>query len=425
MAGEIGGTGRMGGGGGRRRDPMPIAVVALGLSQIITWGTSFYVLGVLGPAIGREMGWTSSVVLSGYAIALLVGAVTSTTAGMILDTYGARIVMTAGSAAMALGLWAVSISTDIVSYLLAWAYIGIAMRLTLYDAAFTALVQVAPSRGRRAIGYLTLFAGFASTIFWPIAHTLEGWIGWRDTLAVFAALNLALCLPLHWLGISGVPEGPEHAAGAGADRRDYQGGPTLTGQARTIAIALFAVMLTLIAFVFGVASLQLVRILEHAGLAPALAVAIASLMGIAQVGGRVVELVWGRSLHPVGVCRIAVGGLAASMLILIAGSGSVVLIVVFTLLMGATQGVISIARGSVPLALFGPQEYGRILGQMSAPIMMMNACAPAAYAALSDWTGPKAATYSLLVVAALAALVMELMAAWYWRQPEGSGDGGV
>lgn len=400
-------------------DPMPIAVVALGFSQIITWGTTFYVLGVLGPAVGREMGWSASVVLSGYAVALLIGSVTSATAGMILDTYGARVVMTAGSVAVALGLWAVSVASDITSYLAAWAYIGIAMRLTLYDAAFTALVQVAPSRGRRAISYLMLFAGFASTVFWPITHVLEQRIGWRDTLAVFALVNLVVCVPLHWFGISGTPEGPEHAGAAGADGRRVADSPPLEGRARSMAIAMFAVVLSLIAFVFGVISLQLVRILEHAGLGPTLAVGVAAMMGVSQSAGRIVELAWGRHLHPIAVSRIAIAALAGAMLLLVASSGNFIVVVLFTVLMGAAQGVISVARGAVPLALFGPAEYGRVLGVMSAPVMMTNACSPAAYALLAERVGAQHAILSLLLAAGLASLMMEVMAAWYRRHTGG------
>lgn len=402
-----------------RRDPMPIAIVSLGLTQIITWGTTFYVLGVLGQSIGREMGWSSSKVLAGYAVALLIGSATSATAGVILDAYGARICMTAGSVAVALGLWALSVATDMTSYLLAWAYLGLAMRLTLYDAAFTALVQVAPTRGRRAISYLTLFGGFASTVFWPIGHYLNLRLGWRDTLALFALLNLVLCMPLHWFGISGTAEGEEHAGSADAAAQRKAEGPQLDGRARTLAITLFALVMTMIAFVFGVSSLQLVVMLEQMGLAATLAVTIASLKGVAQVGGRLVELMWGQQVSAINVSRISVAALAVSTAILVASHGSVALILAFTLLMGAAQGVISIVRGAVPLALFGPEGYGRVLGIISAPVMVMNACSPAIYAGLTDWFGPDRSTWALLLAATLALAAMEVMAAWYRRQAGG------
>src|SRR5690606_2617390 len=119
--------------------------------------------------------------------------------GRLMDRRGGRLAMSVGSVLAALGLVILSQVRDPVSYLAAWAFLGLAMRLTLYDAAFAALVQVTPSRGRRAISYLTLFGGLASTVFWPIGHVLNGAYGWRTTLLIFAAINLLVCLPLHWL----------------------------------------------------------------------------------------------------------------------------------------------------------------------------------------------------------------------------------
>lgn len=401
---------------GQRRDPMPIAVIALGLTQIMTWGTTFYVLGVLGTPIGAELRWSAGVVYSGFAIALLVGSLTSTFTGSLLDIYGGRVIMSVGSISITLGLLALSMISDIIGYLAAWAYIGLAMRLTLYDAAFAALVQVAPSRGRRAISYLTLFGGFASTIFWPIAHYLNERVGWRDTLVVFAFVNLLICLPLHWWGISKIPEGPEHRSTQEADRQRALEGQPLQGRPRTMAIVLFAFVMSLTAFVFGVSSLQLVVLLGQLGLSAAAAVWIASLKGVAQVAGRIAEIRWGQHLRAMTVARVALGGLFFSMIILVVSGGSVTMIVLFTLIMGASQGVVTIVRGAVPLALFGVDGYGRILGIISTPIMVVNALSPAAYAVLSDTVGPHRAIYGLLLAALLAMLAMEAMSLWHGRQ---------
>ena len=181
------------------------------------------------------------------------------------------------------------------------------MRMCLYDAAFAALVQVAPSRGRKAISYLTLFGAFASTVFWVIGHALDEAVGWRQTLVLFAAINLAVCLPLHWLGLARREAGekarppPRRKPAASPD------GPPLEGRARSVAIALFALIMSLNGFVFGVVSVQLVPMLEAAGLATAAAVWVASMKGVAQFGGRVVEIVFGRNLRAITVARFAIG----------------------------------------------------------------------------------------------------------------------
>ena len=296
-----------------------------------------------------------------------------------------------------------------------WAFLGLGMRLCLYDAAFAALVQVAPSRGRRAISYLTLFGAFASSVFWVVGHALEEQVGWRQTLVLFAAINLAVCLPLHWFGLAR-REGAGHAAAPTAAAAASPDGPPLEGRARSVAIALFALIMSLNGYVFGVISVQLVPMLEAAGLATATAVWIASLKGVAQFAGRVVEITFARNLRAISVGRIAVGVLPPSLLLLLAGTGSLPLVVAFTLLMGASQGVITIVRGAVPLALFGAKGYGAVLGLIATPVLVVNAAAPTAFAWIVDRWGWPTARATLLVGCTAAWLAMELMSRWYERR---------
>ena len=192
--------------------------------------------------------------------------------------------------------------------------------MCLYDAAFAALVQVAPSRGRTAISYLTLFGAFASSVFWVVGHALDEQVGWRQTLVLFALINLVVCLPLHWLGLARreTAEGAAAPTGGPAASPD---GPPLEGRARSVAIALFALIMSLNGFVFGVISVQLVPLLEAAGLATAAAVWVASMKGVAQFGGRVVEILFARNLRAITVGRIAVGILPPSLLLLLVGTG--------------------------------------------------------------------------------------------------------
>ena len=277
-----------------------------------------------------------------------------------------------------------------------WAFLGLGMRLCLYDAAFAALVQVAPSRGRQAISYLTLFGAFASSVFWVVGHALEEQVGWRQTLVLFALINLVVCLPLHWLGLARrePAEGARGPAGPPAASAD---GPPLEGRARSVAIVLFAIIMSLNGFVFGVISVQLVPLLEAAGLATAAAVWVASMKGVAQFGGRVVEIVFGKNLRAITVGRIAVGILPPSLLLLLFGTGSLPLVVAFTLLMGASQGVITIVRGAVPLALFGAKGYGAVLGVIATPVLVVNAGSPTLFAWIVERWGWGTARASLLV----------------------------
>jgi hypothetical protein len=401
---------------------MATAVLALGITQITAWGTSYYCLGVLAGPITRDTGWSRGFVFLGFTVALLVMGIVSNAVGRAIDRHGGRMVMTLGTVFVSAGLFALAHVRSGAAYLVVWAFLGLGMRLCLYDAAFAALVQVAPSRGRKAISYLTLFGAFASSVFWVVGHALEEQVGWRQTLVLFALINLVVCLPLHWLGLARrePAEGAGGPAGAPAASPD---GPPLEGRTRSVAIVLFAVIMSLNGFVFGVISVQLVPLLEAAGLATAAAVWVASMKGVAQFGGRVVEIVFGRNLRAITVGRIAVGILPPSLLLLLVGTGSVPLVVAFTLLMGASQGVITIVRGAVPLALFGAKGYGAVLGVIATPVLVVNAGSPTLFAWIVDRWGWGPARVSLLVSCSAAWLAMELMSRWYERRRAAVADG--
>ena len=401
----------------RLTDPMVSAVLALGITQITAWGTSYYCLGVLAGPISQDTGWSRGFVFLGFTVALLAMGLVSSAVGRAVDRHGARAVMTLGTVLVSSGLFALAHVRSEATYLAVWACLGLGMRLCLYDAAFAALVQVAPSRGRMAISYLTLFGAFASSVFWVVGHALNEQVGWRQTLVLFALINLVVCLALHWLGLArretAEAAAPTGAAAAAAD------GPPLEGRTRSVAIVLFALIMSLNGFVFGVISVQLVPLLEAAGLATAAAVWVASMKGVAQFAGRVVEILFARNLRAITVGRIAVGVLPPSLLLLLAGTGSLPLIVAFTLLMGASQGVITIVRGAVPLGLFGAKGYGAVLGVIATPVLVVNAASPTVFAWIVDRWGWGTARVSLLAGCSAAWLAMELMSRWYERRRAG------
>ena len=399
----------------RLGDPMTGAVLALGITQITAWGTSYYCLGVLAGPISQDTGWSRGFVFLGFTVALLAMGVVSNAIGRAIDRHGGRVVMTLGTVLVSAGLLALAHVHSGAAYLAVWVLLGLGMRMCLYDAAFAALVQVAPSRGRMAISYLTLFGAFASSVFWVVGHALEEQVGWRQTLVLFALINLVVCLPLHWLGLARREAGegvtaPTSKPAASPD------GPPLEGRARSVAIALFALIMSLNGFVFGVISVQLVPMLEAAGLATAAAVWVASMKGVAQFGGRVVEIVFGRNLRAITVGRFAVGILPPSLLLLLFGTGSLPMVVAFTLIMGASQGVITIVRGAVPLALFGAKGYGAVLGAIATPVLVVNAASPTVFAWIVDRWGWGSARVVLLVSCSAGWLAMELMSRWYERQ---------
>ena len=398
-----------------------VAVTTIGIHQIIVWGTSFYSLAVTGKAIVADTGWSNSLVFAGLTVGLLASSVVSSWAGRAIDRYGARLVMSSGSVVLAASLVPLAYVQNEWAYLATWAVIGLAMRFTLYDAAFAAMVQVAPQNGRLAIAYLTLFGGFASTIFWPIGHVLVEAVGWRETYLIFALVNLVISAPLCIGGLArrepdAVPDNPtSSAAGSGTAAG---AAPPLEGRARTIAMALFCLIMSANALVFGVGAVHLVGIIEASGIALATAVAIASFKGVAQVAGRLWELVFGRHIPPVGLGRIAIGLLPIAFVVLLFTTADWTTAALFTLIFGASNGLVTIVRGAVPLALFGAEGYGAVLGLIATPVLLFGALSPLLFALIVDAWDYRTGTWVLFGVALLSLAAMEIMGAWYRRHQQ-------
>ena len=399
----------------RYTDPLFIAVCALGIGQITAWGTSYYCVGILAASMAADTGWSRSLIFLGFTVGMLSMGAVSPWAGRLIDQRGARQVMTIGTVLVSLGLYGLALVRSEAAYLAVWVFLGVGMRLVLYDAAFAALVQVAPTRGRQAISYLTLFGAFASTVFWVIGHYLNEAFGWRQTLVAFAVIQGAVCLPLNWFGLAR-HEAPGRSATPAEAARTQRDGPPLEGRVRSMALLLFALVMSLSGFVFGVMAVHLVPLLEAAGLTAAAAVWVASLKGCAQFSGRLVEILFGRNLRAITIARIALGVLPLSFIALLLAAGDWRAILFFTLVMGAGQGVITIVRGAVPLALFGTQGYGAVLGVLATPVVVVTATAPTIFALIIERWGWPAAEWTLLGTSTAAWIGMELMARWYERR---------
>ena len=403
-------------------DPLNQAITALGITQIIAWGTTLYALGVLGKPIAIDTGWSQALVYGGLTVGLLASGAASVPVGRWIDRRGGREVMCCGSLLAAVSLALLASARTPTAYLAAWVLVGIAMRLTLYDAAFAALVQLSPTRGRRAISLLTLYGGLASTLLWPAGAALEFIYGWRMTLLVFAALNLFLCLPLHYFGLRRDKPSP-HVQSASDVTSSTAPATHLIGRDRVWAMALFSGVMATSAFVTGAMAAHLVPVLGSGGLDARYAVALASAKGIAQTLARLVDLVFGRNLHAIMLGRLTIALLPLSFVVLILSGSGWFGAVAFVLLFGAANGLTTIVRGAVPLTLFGAKGYGEVLGKIAVPVLIVNATAPAAFALVEQSFGISTAIAGVTVVAVLAVAAMETMAAWHRRRLSSSGRG--
>ncbi len=385
--------------------PLWLIITGLGITQIIGWGTTYYALGALSQDIATSTGWPKALIFGAFSAALLVSGLISPWAGRFIDRRGGRKLMMAGSLLSALGLAIIGAFPHPVTYVAGWLVLGVAMRLSTYDAAFASLAQITGAGARRAISYLTLFGGLASTVFWPLSHVLsENW-GWTTALLIYAALHLAVCLPIHAAVLHGA-RGEAQAAKVEDDT--YM---PLEGTARRKAMALFAAIVAFNGLVFSSISAHVVPLFEGLGFAGAEAVTMAALIGPAQVASRIGEIMLGKRLKAVHLGLIAFGLLPVALAIFAAGGFTAAAALVFAVLYGASNGLVTIAKGAVPLVLFGRKGYGEVLGIIAAPNLVLNAAAPLLFALLLTVTAPQTA----LMIAGGAALVSALAMIWLAR----------
>jgi MFS family permease len=409
------------------KSPTGRMLALLGPFQIIAGGTSLFALGVMGQAVFADTGWPRSLVFSGLTVGLLASALVSAWIGRQIDRLGGKPVMVAGIVLNGACCAAMAMVTSVHGYLAVWALVGVAMRMTLYDATFALIVQRVPGdQNRVAISTLTVIGGLAATTFWPLGHALNVAYGWRTTYLIFAALNLCVALPMLLAALRRREFQMSAATDAshGQPKRTTPDAKPLAGRARQLAMVLFSVVMSANAFIFGALTVHMVGIIETTGLAAGVAVALASLKGAAQALGRLWELLFARNLSPMTIARISVLLGPTAFIILVLSGASVTAALVFTLVIGASHGLVTIVRGTLPLILFGRDGYGAILGILATPYLLLNALAPMLLAFVIDLWGYRPAVLILLAVATAATVAMEIMAFWYKRQQSSANRSG-
>jgi MFS family permease len=384
--------------------PLWLVICGLGMTQIIGWGTTYYALGALSQDIAAATGWSTTLIFGAFSVSLLVSGAISTHVGRLTDRLGGRRVMVVGSLCAALGLFVMGIAPHPITYVIGWVLLGLAMRLATYDAAFASLAQIAGAGARRAISYLTLFGGLASTVFWPLSHYLALGIGWAETMLVYAALHVAVCLPIHWFLLRDA-KGEGEAAHSVAEHPH-----ALPHGQRFRAMTLFAAAVALNGLVFSAISAHAVPLFSGLGFRGDEAVFMAALIGPSQVASRMGEILMGRHLTPMQLGLLAFGLLPVA-IALFAGLGfSWQGALVFAVLYGASNGLVTIAKGAVPLMLFGPKGYGEVLGIIAAPNLVLNAAAPLLFALLLGMVSPQMALLIAGAAALASCLAMFLLA---------------
>lgn len=373
------------------------AVSVLGLTQILAWGALFYPPVLTVPLMAADHGWSRSFAMAGFSLGLFVGGLCARYVGGAIDRYGGHVVMPIGSLIGAAGLTGLVWAPGVANYFAAWITIGVAMAASLYDPAFATLGRIFGGAARSPITVLTLAGGFASTVSWPATQFLIDKVGWRGTYLVYAALLAGLAAPLHAFALP-----REHASatvrGATSDRTAKFPAP-----AHGLTFLLVATGFAAYAFVPSALSAQLLAIFQRFGLSATTVVAIGMLFGPSQVVARICELSFARRLDPIWTARFAVGLLVSAFVLLAVLSFSATVAAMFAVMFGMANGLLTIARGTVPLALFGASGYGRLMGRIGGPYLVVQALAPVVLTFVADRVSD-AAGLGLVAAFALVAL---------------------
>ncbi len=378
-------------------------VAALGVTQILGYGAIFYSFPIFVPHVAAEFGVSQTWLYAVFSTGLLLGGGVASLAGSMLDRFGAAQVMAMGSFLTAMLFAGLGLAPNVLVYGALVIVLQAFSFLVLYDAAFAALAAGVPQGTRRAITRLTLIAGFASTLFWPLTAFLIDLLGWRGTCVVFALLHLVIALPLHrWLARL-VRQGAA-AAGTALRGRPAPDWPVLGGRDARRAFWALGAGFALIAIVIAAFGVHLVPVLLAQGLDER-AYLVGMVMGPAQVLVRVIDATLWQQYHPLSVALISVVALMLAIVALAVAEGSVVLALAFAILFGAGQGLTSIVRGAVPLALFGAEGIGRRLGHLAALRNVSAAAAPFAFALGAEKLG-LAQTLGVTFVLALGGLLL-------------------
>ena len=379
------------------------AVLVLGVTQILAWGTMFYPPVLTVPLIAAERGFSFTFAMAGFSAGLLVAGFVSPTVGSMIDRYGGHRVMPFGSLAGAAGLSALTVATHPVGYCAAWMLLGAALAASLYDPAFATLGRIFGAKARQPITVLTLAGGFASTVGWPATYALLQMLGWKGTYLVYAALLTLVAAPLHAFALPRTQANHLVAPTDGA--APVPASRPASGAVFILLVAAFSAY----AFIPSGMSAHLLAIFERAGIDPATVVLIGMLFGPSQVAARLCEFIFARNIHPLVMARFAVGLLVLSFLLLWLLGISVPVAVAFAVMFGVANGLNTIARGAVPLALFGPAGYGRVIGRIARPALVITAVAPVVIAFVAERASDAAALGVTAAFAVLALLCFALV----------------
>ncbi|SFJ42846.1 MFS transporter [Bradyrhizobium sp. cf659] len=373
-------------------------VIGLGTTQTIAWASSYYLPAVLAAPIARDLDLAPTYVFAALSGALVISGLLGPRVGHAIDGFGGRSLLAISNAVFAAGLLLLSAAHGAALLIAGWMVLGIGMGMGLYEAAFATLARIYGTGARKAITGITLIAGFASTVGWPLTTWLDAEYGWRAACQIWALIHVCLALPLNLSLPRAAPPDQVSRPEAGASSQSER-------QSETFAMGVLAYMFAAASFVSSGVSAILPSMLVAFGATPAQALLAGTLVGPAQVGARLLEAGWLGRFHPLLSARLATLMNPIGVVALIAGGSFFA--PVYAVLYGAGNGIITIARGTLPLVLFGPVGFGKRVGMISLPSRLTGAAAPLALGLMVEHIGRGALWISALAsVSAFSALLL-------------------
>jgi hypothetical protein len=375
------------------------AVPVLSLTEILSWGILIYPPVLIMPHLAADHGWSLAFGMAGFSIGLVTSGMLAPTVGHLIDRHGGNIVMSAGALAGALGLALLTVAEQRAAYLACWLLIGAAMSSTLYDPAFATLTRIFGASARRQITFVTFAGGFASTVGWPATHFLLEHLGWRGTYLSFAAVLACVVAPLNafalprTVAVAPLPVAGSHPTPLPAAPMRPEGWSFM------LLVAGFALHFFILS---GVTS-NLLAMLQRGGMDAATVVAVGALFGPAQVAARLVDFILAGRTHPLWIARGAVTLTAFAFAMLAFAGASPLVAALFAIVFGAANGVMTVARGALPLLMYGPIGYGRVIGRIARPGLFVQALAPFVVASAVERFSDRA-VLEMGIVGALLAL---------------------
>jgi MFS family permease len=393
-----------------------VVVPALGITQILAWGSSFYLPAVLAKPISNDTGWPLTWIIAGLSIGLVIAGLIAPFVGRRIRDLGGRPILIISALLLATGLTILALAPNLPVFILGWVVMGLGMAAGLYDAAFSMLGRLYGLAARRHITTLTLFGGFASTACWPLSAFLLSELGWRGTCGAYAAIQILVSLPIYLIALKGpVPPLPTEGTPSASIQRANNSASRYQGLFPLLALAI-----TIASMLSTVMSVHLLTLLQSRGLTLATAVALGTLVGPSQVGARFIETLVSRHHHPIWTKVASVSLVAIGLLLLWMNIPLIALCLVFY---GAGIGLESIARATLPLALFGAANYAPMMGRLARPSLIAQAATPAIGALLIQGLGAErmlgvVTLVALFNVGVMGALFLRVGAARREQAPE-------